>query len=269
MYHADRIRQMEVDMRLTPSVHGLLDYMAATVLIVAPFAFGFMRTNLLALYISVVLGIGLLAYSLFTDYTYSLFGKISFKIHLVFDTLAGLGAIAVPFIFGFTEAAKIYYIAVGVGVLVVVVVTSPEAQDEPVATASVWPEGIGARILTPGIHGLLDYLAVIVLIVAPFALDFAHTNILALYISVVLGIGLLGYSLLTDYTYSLFGAISFKIHLIFDALAGISAIAVPFIFGFDGAIKVYYIAMGIGVLSIVALTGPKVADDQFEVKSAF
>lgn len=57
------------------------------------------------------------------------------------------------------------------------------------------------RFLTPRIHGILDYVAAIVLIVAPFLLGFFNTNLLALCVSLVLGLGLLGHSLVTDYAY--------------------------------------------------------------------
>jgi hypothetical protein len=120
------------------------------------------------------------------------------------------------------------------------------------------------RLLTPRVHGILDYAAVAVLMLAPFWLRFDETNVLALYLSVVLGLGLLLYSLITDYTYSVSGAVSFKIHLAFDAIAGTGLIAAPFIFGFEGAARIYYIVMGAGVLAVVALTDAKVSDKHFK-----
>jgi hypothetical protein len=120
------------------------------------------------------------------------------------------------------------------------------------------------RLLTPRVHGILDYAAVVVLILAPFWLRFDETNVLALYISEVLGLGLLLYSLMTDYTYSISGAISFKIHLVFDAVAGSGSIAAPFVFGFEGSARIYYIVMGVGVLIVVALTDSKVSDEHFK-----
>lgn len=242
---------------LTPRIHGILDYVAAIVLIAAPFLLGFVNANLPALCISLVLGLGLLGYSLITDYAYSLFGAVSFRIHLVFDVVLGLGLVTVPSIFGFAGAVKTYYLAMGIGFLMVVALTGSRTSGKRSANAPNDRRRPRLRFLTPRIHGVLDYAAVIVLVAAPFLLGLAATNILALGISLVLGVALLGYSLITDYAYSLSGTLSFKIHLVFDALSGLGAIAAPFIFGFGGVAKIYYIVMGVGVLLVVALTDPR------------
>ena len=123
------------------------------------------------------------------------------------------------------------------------------------------------RILSPRFHGALDYVAAIVLIVAPFLLGLHHSNMLAMLLSLVLGVALLGYSMVTDYAYGITGALSFKIHLIFDTLAGIGAVAAPFIFGFAATAKWYYIVMGVGVLIVVALTDMRVSDETFGMES--
>ena len=78
---------------------------------------------------------------------------------------------------------------------------------------------------------------------------------LSLWLSVAGGAGLVLYSLLTDYAFSIAKAIPFKIHIIFDSLAAVVFIAAPFIFGFSGITQIYYIVMGAGVLLVVALTG--------------
>lgn len=248
---------------LTPRIHGILDYVVAIVLIAAPFPLGFVDTNLLALCISLVLGLGLLGYSLITDYAYSLFGAVSFRIHLVFDVLSGTGLAVAPFIFGFAGTVKVYYLVMGIGLLAVVALTGSKAGNKRRSgNAPHEARRIRLRFLTPRIHGILDYAAVIVLVAAPFLLGFVGSNILALSISLVLGVALLGYSLITDYAYSLSGTLSFKIHLVFDALSGVGAIAAPFIFGFAGAAKIYYIIMGLGVLLVVALTDPGAGEEE-------
>ena len=75
---------------LTPTVHGLLDYAAAAGLIVLPFLLGLGATSQLALWLSVAAGIGLVAYSLATDYTFGAVGLFSFRAHLVLDVLAAV-----------------------------------------------------------------------------------------------------------------------------------------------------------------------------------
>ncbi len=105
---------------ITPSLHGALDYIAATALIVAPFILGLADQSALAHWMSVIAGAGLIVYSLFTNYKLSLTGAIPFKLHLVFDLAAAATFLAAPWIFGFTGVAKIYYIIMGAGVILVV-----------------------------------------------------------------------------------------------------------------------------------------------------
>jgi hypothetical protein len=242
---------------MTPRVHGIIDYVTAIVLIAAPFVLGFVDINIFALCISVILGVMLLSYSLITDYTYALYGAVSFRIHLVFDALAGLALIASPYVLRFDGTVAVYYLVMGLGLVTVVVLSGPGRNSRPIKAAAAGAVGHSLRFLTPKIHSILDYTAVVVLLVAPFLLGFAKTSLAALCISLLLGITLLGYSLITDYAYSLSGSISFKIHLAFDALSGLGAIATPFIFGFGGIAKSYCIIMGVGVLIIVALTNPR------------
>jgi hypothetical protein len=107
------------------------------------------------------------------------------------------------------------------------------------------------KFLSPTIHGALDYIAALTLIIAPFALGLQN---LALWLSVAAGSGLIFYSLLTDYSYSISKVIPFKLHIIFDSLAAIVFILAPFIFDFTGITKIYYWVMGVGVLFVVFVT---------------
>ena len=112
------------------------------------------------------------------------------------------------------------------------------------------------RFLTPTIHGLLDYAAAGGLIVFPLLLGFEG---LTLWLSVAGGIGLIAYSLITDYAFSVASVISFKTHLILDLAAGAVFIAAPFVFGWTGLVMGYYFAMAAGVSAVVVLTGPESA----------
>ena len=111
---------------LTPTLHGLGDYAAAAVLIVAPFFLGIKEQSVIAFWASVASGIGLIIYSLLTDYTFSIAKVIPFKMHLVLDSLAGLVLIALAFLLELDAIARGYLIVMGAGVLVVVAVTQTE-----------------------------------------------------------------------------------------------------------------------------------------------
>ena len=89
------------------------------------------------------------------------------------------------------------------------------------------------KFLTPTLHGLGDYAAAIVLIAAPFILNLQEQSVIAHWASIAGGVGLILYSLLTDYTFSIAKVIPFKTHLIFDSLAGLALIALAILLDLD------------------------------------
>ena len=115
------------------------------------------------------------------------------------------------------------------------------------------------KFIKPSVHGALDYIAALALIAIPFLLGFEG---LALWLSVAGGVGLIAYSLLTDYALSVAKVLPFDFHIIFDSLAAVVFIAAPFVFGFTGIVQIYYIVMGLGVLVVVAFS----SKDQAEPK---
>ena len=105
------------------------------------------------------------------------------------------------------------------------------------------------RFIPTKVHGMLDYLVGILLIVSPWLFDFAD-NGMETWIPVVLGVGALVYSLMTDYELSLNRSIPMKTHLTLDLMSGILLAASPWIFGF--ADKVYVPHLILGILEIGA-----------------
>jgi|TARA_B110000908_G_C10157312_1_gene404259 hypothetical protein len=110
------------------------------------------------------------------------------------------------------------------------------------------------RIISPGVHGILDYVSAIVLILVPGVLAFDEISPFAYWLSVIAGCVLILYSLMTDYEFSIGMFIPLRIHLVLDFSAGILFILWPFIFDFTGLAMAYYLVMGFGILLVVALT---------------
>ena len=110
------------------------------------------------------------------------------------------------------------------------------------------------RILTPTAHGVLDYAAAAGLIVLPFVLGIGSGVALARWLSVAAGVGLILYSLATDYALGAARLLSFRAHLALDSAAAVAFLAAPFLFGFTGVDAAYYFVMGAGVLVVVALS---------------
>lgn len=110
-------------------VHGVLDYLVAIALILAPFIFGFSNVGGAAVMVPIVLGVGLILYSLFTRYELGAFKIIAMPVHLIFDVVASLFLIASPFLFGFSDEAPnawVPHIIVGVAVIIVVIFSKPQ-----------------------------------------------------------------------------------------------------------------------------------------------
>ena len=75
------------------------------------------------------------------------------------------------------------------------------------------------RIIPSRIHGVIDYLMGIVLIAAPWILNFedgAQT-----WVPMILGASVIVYSVFTDYELGVVRAIPFPIHLAIDVLGGV------------------------------------------------
>jgi hypothetical protein len=107
-------------MRFIPTkLHAPLDYIVGAALIAAPWIFQFSE-HTAATVVPVVLGIGLIAYSLITDYELGVWRVFPMSMHNLFDIGAGAFLAASPWIFGFAdESANVWLPHVIVGLAAV------------------------------------------------------------------------------------------------------------------------------------------------------
>ena len=103
-------------MRFIPTkFHAPLDYIVGVALIAAPWIFQF-SDNTAASVVPIVLGIGLIAYSLFTDYELGVWKVAPMAVHNLIDIVAGALLLASPWLFGFAdESANVWLPHVIVG----------------------------------------------------------------------------------------------------------------------------------------------------------
>jgi len=121
------------------SVHGVLDYLVGIALIAAPWLFGFAYVGGIAVYLPIVLGIGLILYSLFTRYELGIPGIkfIPMPYHLVVDFIAAALLAASPFLFGFyTRPLNVWLPHLVVGIVVIIVVLVTQTHPRTVAAAA-------------------------------------------------------------------------------------------------------------------------------------
>lgn len=101
-------------MRFIPTrVHGVLDYLTAAVLIALPWAGGFGRDGGAATWLPVVLGAGVVVYSLLTDYEWGVRRVIPMPNHLLLDLAGGVLLAASPWLFGFADRVWVPHLAIG------------------------------------------------------------------------------------------------------------------------------------------------------------
>ena len=107
-------------MRFIPTkFHAPLDYIVGVVLIAGPWIFQYSDSGA-ATTISIVLGIGLIAYSLVTDYELGVWKVAPMAVHNVIDIVAGALLAASPWLFGFAdEGANFWapFVVIGVAAI--------------------------------------------------------------------------------------------------------------------------------------------------------
>jgi hypothetical protein len=94
------------------------------------------------------------------------------------------------------------------------------------------------------IHGIIDYVLGIILIISPWLFRF-HGGGAKQWVPIVLGIILIAYSLITDYELGAVHAIPMPAHLVLDVIGGVILIISPWIFGFHSTVWVPHVVLGI------------------------
>ena len=107
-------------MRFIPTkFHAPLDYIVGAALIAAPWIFSFSDTTAPTV-VSIVLGIGLIAYSLITNYELGIWKVAPMAVHNLIDIVAGAFLALSPWLFGFADDPAnvwIWFVLVGVAAI--------------------------------------------------------------------------------------------------------------------------------------------------------
>jgi hypothetical protein len=89
-----------------------MDYLVGLLLLVAPWLLGFNLGGPETI-VPVVLGAGLILYSLFTDYELGLVRSIPMSTHLTLDVLGGMVLAASPWLFNFDSIVTLPHFVIG------------------------------------------------------------------------------------------------------------------------------------------------------------
>ena len=102
-------------------------------------------------------------------------------------------------------------------------------------------------------HGYLDYLVSVALIAAPWVLDFYRDGA-ETWLPVILGVGTIVYSLLTDYELGVSRQISMRKHLMLDLFSGVILGISPWLFGFADYVWAPHLILGILEIGVALMT---------------
>ena len=107
------------------------------------------------------------------------------------------------------------------------------------------------KIITPRNHGYLDYITVAIFLAAPTLVGF---NGLPRALAYALAGIHLAMTLVTDFPLGVVKLISFTLHGWVERVVGPLLVLVPFVLGFEGAARIFYIAVGIVIVAVGLLT---------------
>jgi hypothetical protein len=120
---------------ITKSIHAyLIDYPIAIVLIAAPFVLKLGQSGLVAMWLSVVVGVAALLLAALTDHATGLVRIIPYWLHLRVDRAVGVVFVIAPFAFNFAGLDAYYYWVLAAAVLLTTSVFN--APEEPIVTRS-------------------------------------------------------------------------------------------------------------------------------------
>src|SRR3712207_2781360 len=109
------------------------------------------------------------------------------------------------------------------------------------------------RFIGTKTHGYLDYIMGALLIAAPWIFDFAAGGA-ETWIPVILGAGVILYSLMTDYELGASRQISMRTHLMLDLIGGALLAVSPWLFGFADYVWEPHLIFGIAEMGAALFT---------------
>ncbi len=107
------------------------------------------------------------------------------------------------------------------------------------------------RFISTQVHGVLDYIIGVLLILAPWVLGFAEGGA-ATWLPVIIGAAIIIYSLFTDYEFGMVRQLSMRAHLWLDGILGALLAVSPWLFNFDEFVWIPHVLVGV-VLVLAAL----------------
>jgi hypothetical protein len=116
------------------------------------------------------------------------------------------------------------------------------------------------RFLSTRVHGVMDYAMGILLLASPYLFGFA-TGGIKQWLPMILGLAMLGMSLLTRYEWGAIRVIPMPAHLAVDGLSGALLAVSPWLFGFSGIVFLPHLILGLIELGTSLVTETHSTED--------
>lgn len=100
------------------------------------------------------------------------------------------------------------------------------------------------KFITTKVHGVLDYLSGLLLIISPWLFGFADGGA-AQWVPIIVGGTIILMAFFTDYELSLVKSIPMSTHLTMDILGGVFLAVSPWLFGFSDLVYLPHLILGI------------------------
>jgi len=110
------------------------------------------------------------------------------------------------------------------------------------------------RFIPHAVHGILDYLVGLLLLVSPWLFGYAHDQPVPTDMAMIFGGGLMLYTALTNFEVGIVRLLPFPVHMVLDVLLGAALVASPILFSTGGTAAVVFVLFGIFELLMTALT---------------
>lgn len=117
------------------------------------------------------------------------------------------------------------------------------------------------KILSPRIHGYLDYVTVVIFLIAPLLLGLEGLSAIIAYVLAAIHLLM---TILTDFSLGFAKLIPFKKHGWVETVVGPIVLLLPFIVGLYETARIFYITMGIIIIIVSLITDYKQASLKIE-----
>jgi hypothetical protein len=101
------------------------------------------------------------------------------------------------------------------------------------------------RFIPTRVHGMADYATGLLLLVSPYLFGFSDVGGVAQYLPMLLGVAIIGLSLITDYELSIAKIIPMPMHLAGDIAGGALLAVSPWLFGFADRVAWPHVIIGL------------------------